>query len=260
MMWQLSTKMHGTGNNFIIIDSRLVDNVNRDYKKIANDSNCDQVIVVTNSNVADCFMHIYNADGSKVETCGNAARCVGYLIMLEKGTKYATIELMNEQILECFKAGNKSIKINMGKPSLKWYEIPLSTECDTLHLPIELGVLKDPVAVNIGNPHLIFFVDSIDKIPLLNLAPQLENHILFPKKTNVSIAQIDKPGEINLQVWERGTGITASCGSAACAAFVASVLRGYITTQQTSVNFLGGKLSIEWTNNVFMTGDVEFIQ
>ncbi|XP_025418990.1 uncharacterized protein LOC112689475 [Sipha flava] len=212
MMWQLSTKMHGTGNNFIIIDSRLVDNVNRDYKKIANDSNCDQVIVVTNSNVADCFMHIYNADGSKVETCGNAARCVGYLIMLEKGTKYATIELMNEQILECFKAGNKSIKINMGKPSLKWYEIPLSTECDTLHLPIELGVLKDPVAVNI--------------------APQLENHILFPKKTNVSIAQIDKPGEINLQVWERGTGITASCGSAACAAFVASV--NYLSSGQTT--------------------------
>ncbi|VVC46444.1 Diaminopimelate epimerase, DapF,Diaminopimelate epimerase, active site [Cinara cedri] len=220
--------MHGSGNNFVIIDSRLVDNANRDYREIANDSNCDQVIVVTNSNVADCFMHIYNADGSKVETCGNAARCVGYLIMLEKSTEYATIELMNERILECFKT--------------------------------ELGVLKDPVAVNIGNPHMIFFVNSIEKIPLLNLAPQLETHILFPKKTNVSITQIDKSGEINLQVWERGTGITASCGSAACAAFVASVLRGYITAQQTSVNFLGGNLSIEWKDNVFMTGDVEFIQ
>lgn len=148
----------------------------------------------------------------------------------------------------------------MGKPLLKWYEIPLFVECDTLHLPIEFEMLKDPAAVNIGNPHMIFFVDNIDKIPLQSLAPQLENHAFFPQKTNVSIAQIDQSGEINLKVWERGTGITASCGSAACATFVASVLRGYITNKQTSVNLPGGKLLIEWTgNNVFMTGEVEFL-
>ncbi len=252
-------KMHGTGNNFVIIDSRSTNNLEWSYREIANQNGCDQVIVITNSSIADCFMHIYNADGSKVEICGNAARCVGYLIMLEKGTEYSTIELVNKRILECFKVGNKLIKVNMGKPLFKWYEIPLSIECDTLHLPIEFEMLKDPVAVNIGNPHIIFFVDNIGTIPLLNLGPKLENHAFFPKKTNVSIAQIEKSGEITLRVWERGTGTTASCSSAACAVFVASVLRKYLPTKQTSVNSPGGNLLIEWVNNVFVVGNIGFL-
>jgi diaminopimelate epimerase len=252
-------KMHGTGNKFVIIDSRLTSNLNWDYKKIANQNDCDQIIVITNSSVADCFMHIYNADGSKAEMCGNAARCVGYLIISKENADYATIELMNNRILECFKAGDKSIKVNMGKPSLKCHEIPLSTECDTLHLPIELEMLKDPVAVNIGNPHMIFFIDDIGEIPLQRLGPKLENHKLFSQKANISIVQIENSGEISLRVWERGTGITASCGSAACAAFVASILRGYVDTKQTSVNLPVGKLLIEWTDNVFMTGDIGFL-
>ncbi|MGL9725606.1 MAG: diaminopimelate epimerase [Wolbachia sp.] len=249
-------KMHGTGNSFVIVDSRSTNNLDWNDKQVTN---CDQVIIIANSNTADCFMHIYNADGSKAEMCGNAARCVGYLIMSEKDTEYITIELINNRILECFKAGDKSIRVNVGKPLLKWYEIPLFFECNPLHLPIELEMLKDPVAVNIGNPHIVFFVDNISEIPLQNLGPKLENYELFPQKTNVSIAQIEKSGEINLRVWERGTGITASCGSAACAALVASVLREYLTAQQASVNFLGGKLLIEWTGNIFMTGDIEFI-
>ncbi len=191
--------------------------------------------------------------------CGNAARCIGYLIMSEKGTEYAIIELINKRFLECFKVGDKSIKVNMGKPLLKWHEIPLSIECDTLHLPIELEMLKDPVAVNIGNPHIIFFVDNVSKIPLQSLGQKLENHILFPQKTNVSIVQIEKSGEISSRIWERGTGITASCGSAACAALVASVLRKYVNTQQTSVNLPGGKLLIEWVDDIFMTGDIGFL-
>lgn len=251
--------MHGTGNNFIIIDSRLTDSLEWRYREIANQNSCDQIIVITNSSIADCFMHIYNADGSKVETCGNAAHCVGYLIMSEKSTEYATIELVNKRILECFKIGNKFIKVNMGKPFLRWHEIPLSIECDTLHLPIKLEMLKEPAAVNIGNPHMVFFVDNIDKIPLLSLGPKLENHILFPKKTNVSIVQIEKSGEIALRVWERGTGITASCSSAACAAFIAAVLRRYLVTRQTSVNSPGGKLLVEWANDVFVTGNIGFL-
>ncbi|QOD38803.1 diaminopimelate epimerase [Candidatus Wolbachia massiliensis] len=252
-------KMHGTGNNFVIIDSRSTNNLDWNYRKIANQNNCDQVIVITNSSTADCFMHIYNADGGEVEMCGNAARCVGYLIMSEKGTEYTTIELINKRILECFKVGYKFIKVNMGKPLLKWHEIPLAIECDTLHLPIEIAMLKDPVAVNIGNPHIVFFADNISEIPLQNLGPKLENHILFPKKTNVSIVQIEKSGEISLIVWERGTGITASCGSAACAALIAFTLRGHLTAQQTSVNLPGGKLLIEWSDNLLMTGDIGFL-
>ncbi|MDX5462503.1 MAG: diaminopimelate epimerase [Wolbachia endosymbiont of Tetragnatha montana] len=252
-------KMHGTGNNFVIIDSRSTDDLNWNYKKIANQDSCDQVIVITNSSLADCFMHIYNADGSKAEMCGNAARCVGYLLMSEKDAEYSIIELTNNRILECFKVGDKSIKVNMGKPLLKWHEIPLSYECDPLYLPIELEMLKEPVAVNIGNPHIVFFVDNVNEIPLQSLGPKLENHELFPQKTNVSIVQIGKSGEINLRVWERGTGITASCGSAACAAFAASVLRKYLITKQTSVNLPGGQLLIEWSGDIFMTGDIGFL-
>ncbi|MGL9717120.1 MAG: diaminopimelate epimerase [Wolbachia sp.] len=251
--------MHGTGNNFVIIDSRSTNNLDWNYREIANQNGCDQVIVITHSSAADCFMHIYNADSSKAEMCGNAARCVGYLIMSEKSTEYATIELINKRILGCFKAGDKSIKVNMGKPLFKWHEIPLSIECNTLHLPVEVEMLKDPVAVNIGNPHIIFFVDNISEIPLQSLGPKLENHTLFPKKTNVSVAQVEKSEEISLRVWERGTGITASCGSAACAALVASVLRGYLTIRQASVNLPGGRLLIEWSDNVFMTGDIGFL-
>ncbi|WCR58575.1 diaminopimelate epimerase [Wolbachia endosymbiont of Ctenocephalides felis wCfeJ] len=252
-------KMHGTGNNFVIIDSRLTNDLDWNYRQIADQNGCDQVIIMTRSDVADCFMHIYNANGSQAEMCGNAARCVGYLIMSEKSTEYATIELINERILECFKMDDRSIKVNMGKPLFRWHEIPLSIECNTLCLPIEVGMLKDPVAVNIGNPHIVFFVDNISEIPLQNLGPRLENHILFPKRVNVSIAQIEKSREIALRVWERGTGITASCGSAACAAFVASVLRKYLATQQALVNLPGGKLLIEWSDNIFMTGEVGFL-
>lgn len=253
------TKMHGTGNNFVIIDSRLTNNLNWNYKKIAEYENCDQIIVITRSHSADCFMHIYNADGSKVQICGNAARCVGYLMMIEKNTEYITIELVNKRILQCFKVGDKLIKVNMGKPLLKWYEIPLAFECDTLKLPIILNELKYPSAVNIGNPHIIFFVDNVKKILLQNLAPQLETHPFFPERTNVSIVQINRSGIIKMKVWERGVGITASCGSAACAAFVISVLQGFITTQYTNISLPGGKLSIEWKEDLFLTGAVEFL-
>ncbi|WCR54243.1 MAG: Diaminopimelate epimerase [Wolbachia endosymbiont of Ctenocephalides orientis wCori] len=250
--------MHGTGNNFIIIDSRSKNNLNLNYKGIANEGGYDQVIIITHSILADCFMHVYNADGSKAEMCGNAARCVGHLIMLEKSAEYITIELVNKRILECFKVGDKSIKVNMGKPLLKWHEIPLSIECDTLHVPLKFEMLRDPVAVNIGNPHIIFFSEDKDKIPLEQLGPKLENYKLFHKKTNVSVAQIEKSGEISLRVWERGTGITASCGSAACAALIASVLRGYLSSKKAPVNLPGGTLLIEWASDVFMTGDVAY--
>ena len=258
-MTEFYAKMHGTGNNFVIINARLTGILNWDYKKIAKLNGCDQVIVIDNSNVADCFMHVYNADGSKVAICGNAARCVGYLIMSEKNIEYVTIELMNKCILECFKIYDKFIKVRMGKPLLQWHEIPLSVKSDTLHLPIELGILKNPSAVNVGNPHMVFFVDDIDEVPLQNLAPQLENHTMFPEKANVSVAQIEESGEISMKVWERGVGITASCGSAACATFVASILCGYIIAQKNIINFPGGKLLAEWVDDVFITGNVEFM-
>uniref|UniRef100_UPI002FD033C4 diaminopimelate epimerase n=1 Tax=Wolbachia endosymbiont of Pentidionis agamae TaxID=3110435 RepID=UPI002FD033C4 len=153
-------------------------------------------------------------------------------------------------------------KINMGKPLFQWNEIPLSSEYNTLCLPIEIAMLKNPVAVNIGNPHLIFFVKNIINVPFEKLAPTLENHELFPNKINVSVAEISKKKHIILKTWERGVGITDSCGSAACAALVASILRKYISHKETRVKLIGGDLLIEWdetTNNVFMTGKVEYV-
>jgi diaminopimelate epimerase len=250
-------RMHGLGNNFVIVDSRLLQH---SYSNIADCKGYDQIIILTHSSAADCLMHIYNVDGSRAEICGNAARCVGYLIMLEKGNGYTTIELINGRILECFKVGDKLIMVNMGKPSFQWHEIPLSIECDTLYLPIEFHELKNPSAVNISNPHMVFFVENIDIVPLHSLAPQLENHPLFPNRANVSIAQIEKSGEINLRVWERGTGITAACGSAACAALVTSILRGYVVNKQTFINLPGGQLLVEWKDDIFITGDVDFLE
>ncbi len=254
---QVSIKMHGLGNKFIIIDSRLLQ---QNHSSIADYQDYDQMIILTSSSVADCFMHVYNIDGSRAEVSGNAARCVGYFMMLENGNEYTTIELINGRILECFKVSDRYIRVNMGKPLFQWHEIPLSTEYDTLYLPIEVEELKNPSAVNISNPHIVFFVDNINIIPLQSLGPRLENHSLFPNRTNVSIAQIEKSGEISLKVWERGTGITSACGSASCAALVTSILRGYIDNKETFINLSGGQLLVEWKDDIFITGAVEFLE
>ncbi len=257
-------KMHGTGNDFVIIDVRHNNYSDLDYKKIANRKTgigCDQVIIISVSTKADCMMTIYNADGSSAEMCGNAARCVADLIISEKGNNYVTIELINQRIIYGERLSNGQIKINMGKPLLNWDEIPISIAYDTLFLPIELGPLKNPVGVNIGNPHAIFFVYDISIIPFEELAPKLEKHVLFPNGANVSIAEISDEKQINLKVWERGVGITNSCGSAACAAFVAAVRRGYIDKKEALVTLLGGDLFIELDeeDNVFMTGEIAYV-
>ena len=254
-------KMHGTLNDFVIIDCRkkIYNNIN--YKEIADRKTgigCDQVIVMTESKKADCFMHIYNADGSKVEMCGNAARCVAYLLSNEKQNNNVKIEL-SDRILLCSKTSHNTVQVNMGKPKFHWQDIPIAQECDTLHLPIELEMLRDPVGVNVGNPHAIFFVDSIKEIPLNNLGPILENHPLFPKKANISIAEVISRNKIKLRVWERGTGETASCGSGACAALTAAVRRQY--TENTATVFLqGGDLTISYQddNTILMEGMVSY--
>ena len=254
-------KMHGTLNDFVIIDCRekIYNNIN--YKEIADRKigiGCDQIIVITKSEKADCFMHIYNADGSKVGMCGNAARCVAYLLSNEKQNNNVKIEL-SDRILLCSKTSSNTIQVNMGKAKFHWKDIPISQECDTLHLPIKLEMLSDPVGINIGNPHAIFFVDSIDEIPLNKLGPVLENHPLFPEKANISIAEVISRNKIKLRVWERGTGETASCGSGACAALIAAVRRQY-TENTAIVSLQGGDLLISHQddNTILMEGMVSY--
>ncbi|CEI85199.1 diaminopimelate epimerase [Ehrlichia minasensis] len=254
-------KMHGTLNDFVIIDCRSKSYNNIDYQAIANRKigiGCDQIIVITKSEKADCFMHIYNADGSKVEMCGNAARCVAYLLSNEKQKNNVTIELA-DRILSCLRISENTVQVNMGIAKFHWTDIPISQECDTLHLPITLEMLSDPVGINVGNPHAIFFVNSIETIPLDKLGPELENHNLFPKRANISIAEIVSRNKIKLRVWERGTGETASCGSGACAALVAAVRRQYTDTTAT-ICLQGGNLLISYQNDntILMEGIVSY--
>ena len=254
-------KMHGTLNDFVIIDCREKTYNNINYKEIADRKigiGCDQIIVITKSEKADCFMHIYNADGSKVEMCGNAARCVAYLLSNEKQNNDVKIEL-SDRILLCSRTSHNKIQVNMGKAKFHWKDIPTSQECDTLHLPIKLEMLSDPVGINVGNPHAIFFVDSIKDIPLNKLGPVLENHPLFPEKANISIAEVISRNKIKLRVWERGTGETASCGSGACAALIAAARRQY--TDNTAIVCLpGGDLLISHQddNTILMEGMVSY--
>lgn len=261
----LFIKMHGAGNDFVIIDARYNNYPNLDYKKIANRKigiGCDQVIVINSSTKANCMMNIFNTDGSRAEMCGNAARCVVELMISEKGNNnYATIELIDHRVISGKRLDNGQIRVNMGKPLLDWNKIPLSTSCDTLNLPIELGPLANPVGVSMGNPHAVFFVNDILDIPFEELAPKLEKHSLFPNGANISIVQIIKK-QINMRVWERGVGITDSCGSAACAALVAAVRRGHIgVNEETLIKLPGGDLFIELNKDyeVFMRGEIAYV-
>lgn len=224
-------KMHGAGNDFVIFEQPVTLSPAQVQAIAARDNpvtkGCDQVIVMEPSQKADSFMRIYNADGGEVDACGNATRCVAWFIMRKNGASSATVET-NAGLLRCTQTAADLISADMGMPKLDWRDIPLSQEMDTLHVQLEIDGLSDPVCVSMGNPHVVFFVadaKSLDKIETIGAA--LQNHALFPKKVNVSIALITGQGA-NMRVWERGVGLTASCGTAACATVVAAVRRGLL--------------------------------
>lgn len=253
------TKMHGLGNDFVVVDARKqpVPFSHRQVRAIADRRTgvgCDQLIVMQPSDNADVYMRIYNSDGSEVDACGNATRCVAYLVMQDTGSHQLNIET-NAGILEAHRRDSWDISVNMGKPRLEWKQIPLAKALDTLHLPIELEMLRDPVAVSMGNPHAVFFVPDISAIPLNRLGPLLEHHILFPERANISIAQIIAPDHILLRVFERGAGETLACGTGACAALVAANRRG-LAAKKATIHLTGGELEIDWreSGDVWMTG------
>jgi diaminopimelate epimerase len=260
------TKMHGLGNDFVVIDARASDLKLTDdqVRKVADRHigvGCDQLIVIerSGSKLADAFMRILNADGSEVGACGNATRCVAAVLMDEKQAQHAIVEtaagLLDAENVP--NGGARLIGVDMGEAHLDWREIPLAQACDTLHVPLSVGPLSDPVCTNMGNPHATFFVPDADAIDLKTLGPQLEHHKIFPERANIGIVQILSPEKLRLRVWERGTGITLACGSGACAAAVAAARRG-LTGRKVEVVLDGGSLFIEWMadNHVKMTGPI----
>ena len=257
-------KMHGLGNDFVVIDARakplaLSEAATRAIADRHTGVGCDQLIVMEAPRAdhrSDVFMRILNADGSEVGACGNATRCVADLLMTETGRAKLVIETQ-AGLLQAERAPGGRVKVDMGPARLDWREIPLAKAADTLHVPLALGPLADPVAVNMGNPHAVFFVDDVKIINLATLGPKLEHDPLFPERANIGIAQILATDRLRLRVWERGAGITRACGSGACAALVAAARRGY-TERRAVVVVDGGEIEIEWREDghVMMTGPV----
>ncbi|GAB6051327.1 diaminopimelate epimerase [Magnetospira thiophila] len=256
-------KMHGLGNDFVIFDAQRDPlSLSPEAVRLIADRHlgvgCDQVVVMEppTDRTSDVFMRLYNADGGQVEACGNAARCVAALAMREFGGDRIIIATIAGQ-LEAHDAGDGLITVDMGLARLDWTQIPLAEQRETLHLNLDIGPLNDPVAVSMGNPHAVFFVADAESVDLPTFGPQVENHPLFPLRTNVEAVQVLGPERLRMRVWERGVGITQACGTGACASLVAAHRRGLVG-RRAEVELDGGLLDIEWRDDgrVLMTGPV----
>jgi diaminopimelate epimerase len=236
-------KMHGLGNDFAVFDAReqAVSIGEARARAIADRRTgigCDQLILLETSDVADVRMRIFNADGGEAEACGNASRCVA---LLQGGT--CSIETRGGTIRGS--AEDEGASVEIGIPSFGWDEIPLAYAVDTAAIPVGWEELQNPVAVNVGNPHLIFFVGDADAVDLARLGPEIERDPLFPHRINVNVASVHE-GAIRLRVWERGAGLTRACGTGACATAVAAIRRKLVASP-VEVQLPGGTLTIEWT-------------
>jgi len=247
-------KMHGLGNDFIVLDGReeSLPPIDAALAQALADRHtgigCDQLIVLERSTRADFRMRIFNEDGSEVEACGNATRAVG---LLHGGA--AKIETGGGIVSVAPSPGGFSVE--MGVPRFEWGAIPLAFAMDTVNMPVGWGDLSDPAAVNVGNPHVVFFVPDCDAVPLGELGPTIENDTLFPERINVNVATVTACDAIRLRVWERGAGLTRACGTGACATAVAAIRRGLVD-RRVVVTLPGGQLVIEWRDDgqIVMTG------
>jgi len=248
-------KMHGLGNDFVVIDARaqsleMTESLARALGDRHRGVGFDQLAVILRTDsVADAYLKFYNSDGSTAGACGNATRCIARLLMDETGDQTLSLET-EHGILFAKDMGNQITSINMGHPDLDWQEIPLSQSSDTLKLPID----GSPTATGMGNPHCTFFVDDVDIIDLEVQGPVFEHHPLYPERTNVQFAQVVGTDHIRMRVWERGVGVTLASGSSSCATAVAAARRG-LTGRTVRIDLDGGTLHIDWRNDgVWMTG------
>jgi diaminopimelate epimerase len=258
-------KMHGLGNDFAVFDARTTPlALNAETAgAIANRRRgigCDQVIVIErDAKGADAFMRIYNADGSEVESCGNASRCVAKLLLEETGKSEIRIN-SNGGLMQC-RAQGDLVTIDMGEPRLDWREIPMAQAVETVSfaLPLEVAgaaALGKASAVMTGNPHCVFFVSDVAEVPVEQIGPAVEHHAWFPARTNVEFVEPRSQESLRMRVWERGVGVTQACGTGACAAVVAAYRRG-LTGREVTVELDGGRLEIVWResdNHILMTG------
>ena len=263
-------KMHGLGNDFAIFDARvfpipLTAAIARAIADRKRGIGCDQVIVMEKTrNGAAAFMRIFNADGGEVESCGNAARCVAWLLMAERETSSIEIATAGGPLV-CTTGGPDNVTVDMGPPRTDWREIPMAQAVDTTNFDLPVpgfheDYLHHAAAVSMGNQHCVLFVDDAETAPVSELGAAIEHHPWFPYRTNVEFAARCSDDHLRMRVWERGAGITLACGTGACAAAVAANLRG-LTARQVHVTLDGGDLFIDWRNeddHVLMTGPVRF--
>jgi diaminopimelate epimerase len=248
------TKMHGLGNDFVVLDTReqALPPVSAALARALADRRtgigCDQLILLEPSDAADFRMRIFNADGSEVEACGNATRAVALL-----HGEPAHIETAGGIL--AVEPAQGGAAVDMGEPRFEWEAIPLAYAMDTAALPVGWDELEQPSAVNVGNPHAVFFVRDCDKVDLARLGPEIERDPLFPERVNVGVATVENRAALRLRVWERGAGLTRACGTGACAAAVAAMRRGLVEREVT-VTLPGGALLIEWGEDgrITMTG------
>ena len=252
-------KMHGLGNDFVVVDSRgtegtCLGHVARKLGDRRTGVGFDQLAEIRESESCDASIRFWNSDGSVSATCGNATRCIARLLMQETGLTSLLLET-SERRIRCEDAGMGQTRVNMGHPRLDWRDIPLSEEMDTVSLPIE----GSPVALGMGNPHCVFFVDDVESVDVRARGRSIERHPFFPERTNVEFVSVVSKSSIRLRIWERGAGLTRASGSGACAAAVAAARTGK-TGRNVSVETDGGFLLIEWTEDgVWKTGPTEFV-
>ena len=262
-------KMDGLGNDFVIIDNRQkITNLTKDQIIKICDRNfvgCDQLILIGTDKSVDANLKFYNSDGGESGACGNGTRCVADLISKELNNKSVVLKTLSGNLKSKI-LGNNIVTTEIGKAKIEWNEIPLSEKLNTNNLNIKINDRNNKeysggTAVNVGNPHIIFFVNEIDNFDIKKIGPSIENHKIFPERCNVTIAQIINRSLIKVKVWERGAGLTKACGTAACATAYAGKLNN-LTDNETDIEFEKGKLtiSIDEKNSIHMRGPVSDIK
>ena len=262
-------KMDGLGNDFVIIDNRQkVTNLSKEQIIKICDRNfigCDQLIIIENDIITDAYLKFFNSDGGESGACGNGTRCVADLVSKEKNNKSVILTTLSGNLKSKI-LGNNLVTTEIGNAKTKWNEIPLSDEFNTKNLNIKINDLNNNehsggTAINVGNPHVIFFVNKIENFDITKIGPQIENHKMFSEKCNVTIAKVVNKNLIKVKVWERGAGLTKACGTAACATAFAGKLNN-LTDNNTEIEFETGKLSIliDEKNSIHMKGPVSDIK